>query len=515
MSNAELQQPQDRDEEDRFDTVSRPAAVYPSPREVQVAFVGLALGMFLPAASGTMVSTALPAILRDLGGLDRLSFVVSSYLLASAVALPVLGKLSDLYGRRLLFELSLGVFAIGSLWAATAGSIDSLVVARALQGFGGGGLITLAQAAVADLVPPRRRGAYLGVTVTILGLASVVGPLLGGVIVDRWSWRIAFGVNVPLGLVAIVIAHRYLPPGVPRRRPPIDVVGALLLVGLITAFVLIVDVGAGPAPLHSPLLVAGVPAVVLGLVALFAVERRVAEPVLPPELFRHRAFSVTLVVGFLVSGGMYAVLVFVPLYIQGVRGRSAGDAGLVLLPLMASWMATTTVAGRLISRWDHFRSFPIAGTALLTAGFLLLGRMGQETGSGAVAVYMVVVGVAFGLTLQILVVAVQNSVPPQHLGAATSAVQLTRTIGGTVGVAIGAAVVNTRLAARLADVPGMNAGRLVGDLDAVSTLGTAPQALFRAGLADGITFTFLLLVPLAALAWGATLLLPADSPADL
>lgn len=481
---------------------------YPSSREVQVAFAGLALGMFLPAANTTMVSTALPAVLRDLGGLEQLSLVVSSYLLASAVALPLLGKLSDLYGRRRLFEVSLVLFVVGSFLAAMAGSITALVAARALQGFGGGGVMTVAQTAVADLVPPRRRGAYLGAIVAVLGLASVVGPVLGGVVVDRWSWRVAFHVNVPLGLVAVAVAHRFLPAGRTVERPRIDVAGAFLLVVAISGFVAAVTFGADGLDTGTPWLLAAVPVTLAAGVALFSVERRAAEPVLPPELFADRAFSVTLVVGFLVSGGMFAVLVFVPLYLQGVAGMSAGRAGVLLLPLMASWVGTTTVVGRLVSRWDRYRAFPIVGTALLTLGFALLAGMGSGTDGTRAAVYMALMGVGFGMTLQILVVAVQNSVPARHLGAATSAVQLVRTIGGTVGVSVAGAVVNARLAGRLAAAEDVDGTRLLGDLDAVGALSGGTQHLFRLGLADGITFAFLLAVPLAALAWAASLLLP-------
>lgn len=492
--------------------MSNDGVAYPPAGEVRVAFGGLALGMFLPAANATMVATALPAVLRDLGGFEQLSLVVTSYLLASAVALPLAGKLSDLYGRRPLYMAGLGLFVIGSLWAATAGSVTALVAARSLQGFGGGGVMTVAQTAIADLVPPRRRGTYLGAIVAVLGLASVVGPLLGGILVDRWSWRAAFHINVPLGLLAIAIAQRYLPRGVRREGVRLDVAGSLLLVTVISAFVVVVSFAADPAQWASPALGGALVVVGGGAVALVAVERRTAEPVLPPELFSHRAFSVTLLVGFLVSGGMFAVLVFVPVYLQGVLGMSASEAGTMLLALFGTWVATTTVVGRLVSRWDRYRAFPVIGTALLTVGFVLLARMGADVARGQAVVYLAILGVGFGMTLQILVVVVQNTVPIRHLGAATSAVQLVRTVGGTVGVSVAAAVVNIRLADRLRAAGDVDAGRVLGDLEALDAMSAATQGLFRAGLADGITFAFLLVVPLAAVAWIASLLLP-ETPA--
>lgn len=485
---------------------------YPSAAEVRVAFAGLALGMFLPAANATMVATALPAVLRDLGGFEQLSLVVTSYLLASAVALPLAGKLSDLYGRRPLYIIGLALFVVGSLWAAMAGSVLALVAARSLQGFGGGGVMTVAQTAVADLVPPRRRGVYLGAIVAVLGLASVVGPLLGGLLVDRWSWRAAFHVNVPLGLLAIAIAYRFLPRGVRREGVRLDVAGAALLITVISAFVVVVAFAADPSQWGSPFFAASLAVVVGGAVALVLVERRTSEPVLPPELFSHRAFSVTLLVGFLVSGGMFAVLVFVPVYLQGVLGMSASEAGTMLLALFGTWVGTTTVVGRLVSRWDRYRAFPVIGTALLTLGFVLLARMGDDIARGRAAVYLAIMGVGFGMTLQILVVVVQNTVPIRHLGAATSAVQLVRTVGGTVGVSVAAAVVNIRLADRLRAAGDIDAGRVLGDLEALDAMSVATQGLFRAGLADGITFAFLLVVPLAAVAWAASLLLP-ETPA--
>lgn len=481
---------------------------YPAPAEVRVAFAGLALGMFLPAANATMVATALPAVLRDLGGFEQLSLVVTSYLLASAVSLPLAGKLSDLYGRRPLYILGLTLFVLGSLWAAMAGSVLALVAARSLQGFGGGGVMTVAQTAVADLVPPRRRGAYLGAIVAVLGLASVLGPLLGGLLVDRWSWRAAFYVNVPLGLLAVAIAYRFLPKGVRREGVRLDVAGAVLLITVISAFVVVVSFAADPSQWGSPFFAGALFVVAGGAVALVVVERRTAEPVLPPELFSHRAFSVTLLVGFLISGGMFAVLVFVPVYLQGVLGMSAGEAGTLLLALFGTWVVTTTIVGRLVSRWDRYRAFPVIGTALLTLGFVLLARMGDDVGRGRAAVYLAIMGVGFGMSLQILMVVVQNAVPIRHLGAATSAVQLVRTVGGTVGVSVAAAVVNIRLADRLRAAGDVDAGRVLGDLEALDAMSAATQGLFRTGLADGITFAFLLVVPLAAVAWAASLFLP-------
>jgi EmrB/QacA subfamily drug resistance transporter len=473
-----------------------------------VAFAGLALGMFLPAANATMVATALPDIVGDVGGFESLPWVMTSYLVASAVALPLLGKLSDLFGRRPLFQLSLLLFAAGSLLAGLSGTIGHLVGARALQGFGGGGAMVLAQTAVADLVPPRQRGRYLGLIVAVLGIASVAGPLLGGLIVDRWSWRVAFHANVPLGLLAMAVASRFLPAAPKRTRPRVDVAGHVLLTVGLTALVLAVTVVAGPGGTRSPLVPLGAIVAVASAIALVGVERRAAEPVVVPELFGVRVFTVTLALGFLTSAVMFSVLVFVPLFAQGVAGLSSSEAGALLVPLIGSWVITTTVVGRLASRWNRYRPFPIAGSALIAVGYGLLAGVDAATSTNVLVGYLCVLGAGFGLTLQVLVVAVQNAVPPRHLGAATSAVQLVRTIGNSVGVTGAAALVNWRLSEGLGRASGLDGGRLIGDLAAVDALGAPARAVFQTALADALGFAFLAAVPIALAGLVLSLLLP-------
>ncbi len=390
-------------------------------------FSALLIAMLLASLDQTIVSTALPTIVGDLGSVDRLSWVVTAYLLAATVTIPIWGRASDLYGRKRLFQAAIAVFLAGSALSGAAPSLEWLIAFRALQGLGAGGLMTLAMALVADLVPPRERGRYQGYIQMVFVVASVAGPLLGGLFADHLSWRWVFYVNLPIGAVALTLAAITLEPSTREGRPRIDYLGAALLMAGLTGVLLAMQSG-----FDLPLALAAVAL----LVAFVARERRAPEPILPLRLFRDPVFNVVSATLFLTTCAFFAAIVFVPLYLQEVLHVSATNSGALLLPLLLAATLTTTVAGRLISRTGRYKVFPIAGLALMSVALLLLSGMDANTSRTTAALFLVVFGLGFGMVSQILTVAVQNAVSPRDIGVATGSANLFRALGGSVGVAV-------------------------------------------------------------------------------
>jgi EmrB/QacA subfamily drug resistance transporter len=420
-------------------------------RQIMVIFSGLMLGMVLAALDQTIVATALPTITGELGGLDHLSWVVTAYLLAATVSTPLYGKLGDLYGRKLLYRLAIVIFLVGSVLSGLAQSMDQLIVFRAVQGLGGGGLIVLAQALIADLVSPRERGRYQGYFGAVFGATCVAGPLLGGYVTDHWTWRWVFFINIPFAIAALVVTTAVLPEGTRRTFHRIDYLGAALLVASVTCIVLVTTWGGTQYPWNSPIIV-GLSIVAVGLLAAFIpVERRADEPVIPPELFRLRTFNIAGGAAFIVGVAMFGAISFIPLFLQVVNGSTATDSGLLIIPLMIGLLAASIVSGQIISRTGHYKPFPVSGLAIASAGMFLLSTMGTDTTQTTAMAYMVVLGIGIGFTSQTLILATQNSVPVDNLGAATSSVSFFRSLGGSIGVALFGAVFNAGLNRQLHD----------------------------------------------------------------
>src|SRR3954464_3204435 len=467
-------------------------------RRTLLTFSGLLLAMLLASLDQTIVSTALPTIVGELGGIDELSWVVTAYLLAATVTIPLWGRVSDLYGRKRLFQGAIVVFLAGSALSGAAQSLGELIAFRALQGLGAGGLMTLAMAIVADIISPRERGRYQGYIQMVFVLASVAGPLLGGLFADHLSWRWVFYVNLPIGAAALAVVSATLDTAVPGGRPRIDWSGATLLAAALTAVLLLTTWGGRQYAWDS----AEIAGLAVGAVALLAAfvarERRAAEPILPLRLFRDPVFDVVSIVLFLTTCAFFAAIVFTPLYLQVVTGASATSSGLLLLPMMLAAAASTAVSGRLISRTGRYKRFPVAGLAIMAAGLLLLSRMDETTARALTSLYLAVFGVGFGMVSQVLTVAVQNAVPRADIGIATASANLFRALGGSVGVALFGAIFAARLDAWLPD--GVDAQGLQAGPESLGALPAAVRDGISVAVAHGLHTVFLAAAPVAALA---------------
>jgi EmrB/QacA subfamily drug resistance transporter len=443
-------------------------------RRLRVVFGALMLAMLIAALDQTIVATALPTIVGDLGGLTQLAWVVTAYILTSTISTPLYGKLGDLYGRKRIFQGAILIFLVGSMLCGVSQNMAELIGFRALQGIGAGGLMVGSQAIIGDLVSPRERGRYMGYFGAVFGLATVAGPLLGGFFVDHASWRWVFYINVPIGVAALVATGLVLHLPRQRREHRIDYPGAALLGAAVTCIVLLTTWGGTEYAWASAQTVGlGLGAVVL-LGVFLLVERRAAEPILPLQLFRNSVFAITNAAGFIIGLALFGSIVFLPQYLQIVKGEGATNSGLLLVPMMVGLLITSILSGQLISRTGRYKIWPILGTAITVVGLYLLSTMGATTPEIVTAAYMVVLGLGLGAVMQVLVVVVQNAVSQRDLGTATSTATFFRSMGGSIGVPIFGAIFSNVLIAQLVKAlpKGYHLGGLSGGIGNAS-----PQVL--------------------------------------
>ncbi|MFF5367851.1 DHA2 family efflux MFS transporter permease subunit [Streptomyces sp. NPDC013187] len=476
------------------------------PGNVLVSIGALLLGLLLAALDQTIVATALPTIVSDLGGLDHLSWVVTAYLLAATAATPLWGKLGDQYGRKRLFQTAIVIFLVGSALCGAAQDMGQLIAFRALQGLGGGGLIVLSMAIVGDLVPPRERGRYQGLFGAVFGATSVLGPLLGGLFTQHLSWRWVFYVNLPVGVVALAVIAAVL--HIPRtaRRHVIDYLGTFLIAAVATCLVLVASLGGTTWAWGSWRIVGLAVLGVVLAVAFVAVERRAAEPVLPLKLFRVRTFTLAALISFVVGFAMFGAMTYLPTFLQLVQGISPTMSGVHMLPMVLGLLLASTASGQIVSRTGRWKVFPIAGTGITTLGLLLLHQLDEHSSTAELSGFFFVFGFGLGLVMQVLVLIVQNAVPYEDLGVATSGATFFRSIGASFGVAVFGTVFAGRLGDQLTDAfrgvrlpPGISVDALEADPRGIAALppGLRPPALHA--YAVSITDVFLYAAPVALL----------------
>lgn len=478
-----------------------------SKRGILLVFAGLMVTMLLASLDQTIFSTALPTIVGELHGVDQMIWVTTAFILAETIVLPVYGKLGDLIGRKSLFIVAIAIFIGGSVLGGLADSMPSLIVARAIQGLGGGGLMILAQAIIADVVPARERGKYMGIMGGVFAFSSVAGPLLGGFFTDGIGWRWAFWMNVPLGILSIALAVFFLK--LPRRadqgKPRIDAYGMALLAIASTCLVLVTTWGGNQYDWNSPQIIGLFAGLAISGFSFVMVERRTAEPIMPIHLFRAPNFVFTTAATLIIGIAMFGSLAYIPTYLQMVTGSNATQAGFLMIPMMAGLLITSIAAGQIVSKTGRYKWFPVVGMVIVAGALALMSTMTASTAVWIMCLYFALMGIGLGLAMQILTLVVQNTFPLREVGTATAANNYFRQIGASLGAAVVGSIFVSRLTSLLSEnLPSSSAGA-TGGTDSLTPelVKNLPSALKTAVIDsynDALTPIFLIMVPLVLLA---------------
>ena len=482
--------------------------------KVRRTFIALLLAMAIAAMDYTIVSTALPTVVGEMGALTLLPWVLTANVLASTVTVPLYGKLSDVFGRRRLMHAAILLFVLGSCAAGLSQNIGQLIACRAVQGAGSAGLISLSYMIIGDMIPPRQRGRYQAYISAVFAVTSVCGPLLGGLAVDHVSWRLAFYPSVVLAMITLTVIRRNLVDPPMTRGIVVDWLGAALLAVGLAAILLVASLGVDQYAWDSPVILATIAIAALALVWFVRQEGRTPSPILPLFLFRNREFSAVNATSFIAGFGLFLPLAYLPVFLQISLAMSATHSGLLLAPMLTASLVGSLVSGRMVARWGRYRSVVVAGTVLLGVGMALLSTMSVSTSPPAAAAYLVVFGLSMGILIPVLILVIQNAVHPRDLGVATSSVQVFRQLGGSIGVAVFGALFNARLAGLLAaglppdsPVSGLDVGELVASPAVVATMEPSVRGVIREAVALSSSQMFRLAIPVAVAATVAGLML--------
>jgi len=475
-------------------------------RNILLVFAGLMVTMLLASLDQMIFSTALPTIVGELDGVNHMLWVTTAYILASTIMLPIYGKLGDLVGRKRLFIGAIALFILGSVIGGLAPDMAWLIGGRAVQGLGGGGLMILAQAIIADVVPARERGRYMGIMGGVFALSSVAGPLLGGWFTEGIGWRWAFWMNVPLGILAIASAMLFLRlPKAPRNRAPLDVAGMALLAVASTGLVLTTTWGGTTYDWDSLTIIALIVVTLVAVVTFVFVERRAVEPIMPPHLFKDRNFNLTTIAGLITGIAMFGALAYLPTYLQMATGANATEAGFLMIPMMAGLLVTSIVSGLLVSKTGRYKWLPIAGTLLVAVSLVLLSTMTPSLPVWVLCSYLAIMGIGLGMSMQILILIVQNSFPISEVGTSTASNNYFRQIGASLGSAIVGSLFVARLTELLADRMPATGGAAAGSSNSftpavVRGLPESVRSVVISAYNDALTPVFLYMVPVILIA---------------
>lgn len=470
----------------------------------------LLISLFLSALDSTIIATALPTIVGDLGGLDHIAWVFTAYLLTSTVSVPLVGKVSDIYGRRRVFQVTIVIFLVGSVLAGIAQTMTQMILFRGIQGVGGGGLLAMTFTILGDILSPRERPKYMGYFTGVFAAASVIGPLIGGFFVDNLSWRWVFYVNIPFGIVALMVTAKYLHVPDPTERRPIDFLGSGLFGVAVTALLLGATWGGTEYAWASPMIVGLFCAGVLFSALFLLQESRAEEPLLPLRMFKNDVFSVAIAMGVLFGSVMVVGSVFLPLFLQIVRGVSATSSGFLLAPMMGGILVASTYCGRLITKTGRYKVFPLVGGAMCIASIAMMSTIDLNTTRAFVTVGMCILGLGIGTASPVMTLAVQNVAAHGDMGAATSAVNFFRSLGSAFGVAIFGALQSARLHAVLdARLP---KGTALGDSflnspKSVLLMSPPVRHAIQEAVASGVAVVFQWALPVIILAFLVSFLL--------